>query len=223
MDYRDIYQYLEDLAQNNNRPWFQTNRERYDAVREQWLCDIDRTLTAMSEWEPKMAYLSAKDCAYRIYRDTRFSPDKTPYKTFLSAALSPYGRKTNRAGYYVQMDIRDDESGVYGGLWCPDSQMLRKLRNAIVDNIEEFEDILHEPDLQRLYPDWIGGSLKTIPKGWRKDHPQADLLRLTAYGKGHMVGRDFFLSPDWPARVANLLKPLKPLIDFLNYSLDEEL
>jgi uncharacterized protein (DUF2461 family) len=101
--------------------------------------------------------------------------------------------------------------------------MLRKLRNAIVDNIEEFESIINEPELKRLYPNWIGRALKTAPKGWPKDHPQIELLRLTDYGKGLNLSRDFYLSPDWPERIAELMRPLKPLIDFLNYSIDEEL
>lgn len=65
--------------------------------------------------------LKAKDCVYRIYRDTRFSTDKTPYKIYFSAAFSPWGRKTHRAAYYMQMDVRDAESGLYGGVWCPDA------------------------------------------------------------------------------------------------------
>jgi uncharacterized protein (TIGR02453 family) len=217
------YPFLEELAQNNNRPWFQANKERYEALRAEWYDHLERIIAAMSQWEPEMARRTARDCAFRIYRDTRFSPDKTPYKTYLSAAMSPYGRNLKRAGYYIQLDICDEESGIYGGLWCPEAPMLRKLRNAIVDNIEEFESIINEPELKRLYPNWIGRALKTAPKGWPKDHPQIELLRLTDYGKGLNLSRDFYLSPDWPERIAELMRPLKPLIDFLNYSIDEEL
>lgn len=217
------YPFLEELARNNNRPWFQANKERYEALRLEWYQHVERVIAAMSQWEPAMSHRTARDCTFRIYRDTRFSPDKTPYKTHLSAVLSPYGRNMQRAGYYIQLDIDDAESGIYGGLWCPDAAVLRKMRKAIVDNIEEFEDILNEPELRRLYPQWLGRMLKTAPKGWPKDHPNIELLRLTEYGKGLSLPRQFFLKPDWPERIAELMRPLKPLIDFLNYSIDEEI
>ena len=97
-----------------------------------------------------------------------------------------------------------------------------KMRHAIVDNIEELEEILAAPELQRLYPGWCGNALKTIPKGWPKDHPQAPLLRLLDYGKEHELDIRFFDDPAWPERCSELMRPLKPLVDFINYSLYEE-
>lgn len=167
-----------------------------------------------------MSGVEAKDVVYRIYRDTRFSPDKTPYKTYFSAAPGPFGRKGDHAGYYMQMGP-DADSGVYGGLWCPPSPMLRKLRHAIVDNIEEFTGIVSNPELTALYPDWCSSMLKTIPKGWDRNHPQAFYLRMTNYGKFKELDAGFFFREDWASRMSELMRPLKPLVDFLNYSIDE--
>ena len=216
----NIFPFLEQLSQNNNRPWFAENKSRYEHLRAQWLADVDRMINAMSAWEPSLAGQTAKNAAYRFYRDTRFSPDKTPFKTYFSAAMGPHGKRGGYACYYIETGIRND-NGLYGGVWCPDANELKKLRRAIVDNIEEFQEILENPDMERLYPGWIGQQLKTVPKGWEKDHPCAHLLRLKDYGKAHFVGKDFFLDADWPEKASELFRVLKPFIDFLNYSIDE--
>lgn len=219
----ELFSFLRELAANNNRPWFQANKDRFDHLRALWLDDLQKMIDDMGDWEPGIAAMSARQSAYRIYRDTRFSPDKTPYKTYFSASMSPKGRRMEHyGGYYLQMDIRPGESGLYGGIWQPDAPSLKKLRCAIVDNIDEFEEIVNSPDMVKLFPGWVGESLKTAPKGWPKDHPQIELLRLKDYGKFHVCNESFFLDPDWPHKAADMMRVLKPLIDFLNYSLDED-
>lgn len=126
------------------------------------------------------------------------------------------------AGWYIQAGFTRAESGIFGGLWAPDAAQLRKLRRAIVDNIEEFEEIINEPRLASLYPGWWGPTLKTAPKGWDKTHPQIHFLRLLHYGREMPVDPEFFEDSAWPERAADLMRPLKPLNDFLNYSLAEE-
>lgn len=217
----ELYDFFEQLRANNNRPWFAAHKSQYQELRQAWLADVDRMIAAMAQWEPALAHLEAKQCAYRIYRDTRFSPDKTPLKLNFSAAFAPGGKNDFHAGYYIETGIRPNGSGLYGGLYCPDAPMLKKLRHAIVDNIEEFEDIIHNPELEKEFPGWVGEQLKTIPKGWPKDHPQAPLLRLKDYGKAHFCDKEFFLDPAWPERSARLFELLKPMNDFLNYSIDE--
>lgn len=215
-----LYEFFGRLAANNNRAWFAEHKAEYEHFRALWLADLQRIINRLAESDPRLKNLQAKDCVYRIYRDTRFSHDKTPLKTFFSAAIGPGGRHHQGAGYYVHFGI--DETGVYGGIWCPEGPDLRKLRKAIVDNIEEFREIIDNPEMQRLYPDWTGPKLKTAPKGYPKDHPEIELLRLTEYGKWHPVGMDFFKHEDWPERMADLLNVLRPLNDFINYSLTEE-
>ncbi len=222
-----LYDFLSRLQANNNREWFRANKTEYDALREQWLADIDRLIADMTQWWPQLAGLSAKQCAYRIYRDTRFSQDKSPLKDFFSAGFSPLGRKAHDAGYYLQMGpgrfSSEVESGLYGGVWCPEPAVLKKLRKAIVDNIEEFEEIVNEPRLAKNFPGWCASSmLKTVPKGYDKNHPQAHLLRLRDYGKFMPAPMEYFTDPSWPERTSEFFSVLKPLIDFLDYSINEE-
>ncbi len=214
--------FLGRLADNNDRAWFAAHRAEYDAVREQWLAELGRYIARLAEHDPRVGRLEARRQAYRIYRDVRFSPDKSPFKTYFSAAFQVEGRRDERAGYYLQMDNRADQGGLYGGFWCPDAAQLRKLRHAIVDNIDELRGILAEPSLRELYGDgWCGPALKTAPAGWPKDHPDIDLLRLKSYGKFLSLPPEFFSRPDWPEAAADMTAPLRPLIDFINYSLDE--
>ena len=219
--YTKLFDFLNRLAANNDRAWFADHKQEYDDLRNAWLGDLGRLINAMSEWLPGMQTQTPASCAYRIYRDTRFSPDKTPFKTYFSAAFSPYGRKTHYASFYLDMGIDESSTGLYGGLWCPEAPVLSKLRHAIVDNIEEFTEIISAPAMKRDFPGWIGNRLKTIPKGWERNHPQAELLRLKDYGKFHHCPHTFFNDPDWPIRAAELYHVLLPLIEFFNYSIDE--
>ncbi len=218
-DSKALFAYLDALQLNNERSWFAAHRTEYDSLRASFTADLQRMINAMAAEEPSLRLLNASDALYRIYRDTRFSNDKTPYKTYFSALISPTGRHCNRACWYLHVGA--EERAVYGGVWCPDSRMIRKLRKAIVDNVEEFRAITETPQLQELFPGWYGRKLKTAPQGYPKDHPDIDLLRLTEYGKMHVLERSFFDSPDWPEEAARLALMLKPMNDFLNYSIDE--
>lgn len=215
--------YLRRLNANNNRVWFNEHRAQFDEQRQRWIAQVQQLIDLSAEWAPEFRFLNAKDCTFRIYRDTRFSTDKTPYKTYFSSYMSVGNRQFHqRAGYYISAGITPDNNALFGGLWMPDRQLLRKMRRAIVDNVEEFREIINAPELVALYPDWVGDRLKTIPQGWPKDHPDADLLRLNHYGRECIVAPDFFDSPQWPERASEMLRPLKPLIDWLNYTITEE-
>lgn len=218
----ELYEFLDNLKVNNNRPWFESNRSRYERLRQLWLDDLDRMIQCMAQWDQALAAQTARSSAYRIYRDTRFSLDKTPYKTFFSAAVCQHGHKSPYAGYYIEIgNAVSYDQGLYAGMWCVESALLKKLRHAIVDNIEEWEEIVGAPEVQRFFPDWCCSKLKTIPKGWDRNHPQAEYLRMTNYGKFRRVDREFFMNPDWPERSAELFRVLSRFVNFLNYSIDE--
>lgn len=220
-----LYTFLEGIADNNNREWFGQHRAEYDDLRRQWYEELQQLIDAMSEWLPGMKGMTPSNTSYRFNRDTRFSPDKSPYKVFFSAALSPYGKKSRMSGYYLQLDYRSEENGLYAGVWCPEPAVLKKLRNAIVDNIEEFEEIIHRPAIAKEWPGWVtsSGVLKTAPKGWPTDHPQIELLRLRDLGKFHKCTRRFFEDPSWPQMASERFHDISPLVDFLNYSIEEEI
>lgn len=216
-----VFDFLERLSHNNDREWFKAHKTEFDDLRALWLDDIQRLISLVAQWMPEVAMQTARQAAYRIYRDTRFSPDKTPYKTYFSAAISPRGREKDYAGFYIHQDIDNSESGLYGGIWCPPSPVLKKLRRAIVDNIEEWDGIMNSPGIKKHYQVLTINSLKTVPRDYPKDHPQAHWLRMRDYGLFAHTGREFFEDPAWPEKTAELLRPLAPFVEFLNYSIDE--
>ena len=218
----DMLKFLDSLSRHNDRVWFNAHKSEYEEVRDKWYEDLGRLLTIASEWEPRFKMLDARTASYRIYRDTRFSLDKTPYKTHFSALLSPRGKKLQAADYYIQAGATGTESLTAGGYWATDTASLQKLRHAMVDNIEEFEAIINEPEFVRLYPHWYGPQLKTAPKGWDRNHPNVELLRLQVVGREHTLDSRFFTDPSWPEKVSEILRPIKPLVDFINYSLLDE-
>ncbi|MCM1020660.1 MAG: DUF2461 domain-containing protein [Muribaculum sp.] len=218
---KQLFDFLDKLGRNNNREWFAANKQEYQQLRSLWMADLERMHMAMSTWEPRLAAYPTSAFAYRIYRDVRFSPDKTPYKTYFSAIFSPFGKQPHRGSYYLHMSPHEGESGLFGGVWMPEAPVLNKLRHAIVDNIEEFEEIINAPEMKKNFAQWDSNMLKTAPKGWPKDHPQIELLRMKDYGKVHHLSTDFFYNPQWPEEAARLFSYLKPFVDFLNYSIDE--
>lgn len=221
---KDLYDFLREVQTHNNRDWFSANKERYDELRHLWMDDLDRLIYCMSQWEPGMNGQSARTSAYRFYRDTRFSKDKSPYKVFFSALLSPMGRKTTKAAWYLHMGPLPDTysgAGIYGGYWCAETAVLKKLRHAIADNVEEWTEIINAPDMVRYFPGWCGDSLKSMPQGWPKDHPLAEVLKLKEIGKFAPMSEAEFIREDWPEIVSERMRMLKPFIDFLNYSIDE--
>lgn len=219
MTMNDVFDFLSRLAANNERPWFAEHKAEYEAVRAYWLIQVQKIIDALAADDPSLRFVEAKDCAYRIYRDTRFSLDKTPYKRYFSALISPRGRHFDGASYYVHFGV--DEIALYGGLWSPEPKVLKKVRKAIIDNVDEFRGIVETPEVLSLYPSWWGPQLKTAPKGYDRNHPDIDLLRLTEYGRCHELDRSFFNDPSWPERAAEILAVLKPMNDFLNYSIEE--
>lgn len=100
--------FLDRLAANNNRPWFQANKAEYERLRALWMAELQTMISLMAEGEPSLRYAGADTCAYRIYRDTRFSPDKTPYKTYFSALISPTGQRRYGRRQHIHTLVRAD-------------------------------------------------------------------------------------------------------------------
>lgn len=215
--------FLEQLQKNNNRPWFQAHKEQFDRLRTQFEADILKLIQRIALFDPEIASIEPKDCIYRIYRDIRFSPDKTPYKNYFSAYIAQGGRKSERAGYYIHW--QPDMCFLSGGVWCPPPRLLKLLRQAVFDHIEEFTEILDHPELKKAYPEMQGEVLQRLPQPFTKetDFPRPDLLKRKDYV---IIGNrplSFFDRPDWVEAVARDFEKMLPFNRFLNYTVDEYL
>jgi len=216
---KEILNFLFQLKDNNNREWFKGNKQEYDRVRALWEQDVERLRLRMIAWEPELVRQPLKDCFYRIYRDIRFTTDKSPYKNHFAVAFSPYGRKTNRAAYYFQ--IGTDQTGLYGGIWNATPEMVRKLRRAIYDNEEEFSEIAGSIFGDGMYS-LVGEQLKKTPKGFDSNHPLAGYVRYRQLGIWCGIStRELVEAEDWTDIVSDRFHRLKAMNDFINYSFDE--
>jgi uncharacterized protein (TIGR02453 family) len=217
----DVLQFLSELTINNNREWFAENKDRYDRLRlgfEQLGRDL---ILEISKFDDEIKHVEVKDCVFRIYRDTRFSHDKTPYKTHMGIFIATAGgRKSQRGGYYLHLDPAG--SFVAAGVWCPDANLLKALRQSVYDNIEEMNEIRFNPDFAKYFNSFYeDDKLKTVPRGFPKDFADAELLKLKHYMVEYKLDKTILGADDFVARVGAILQCAYPLNQFLNYTVDE--
>ena len=213
----EVLAFLRELAVNNDRSWFKARKERFDVLRGAWDQDMERLIGLVAEFDPQARGLSVKDSVYRIYRDIRFSHDKRPYKNYFSGVIGKGGRHTVQSCYYAHFGV--EELMLCGGIWWPEKAILEQLRGLIDAEADEFLAIINNPEITSRYK-WMSRSLKTMPKGYAKDHPMAQFLKMKEYLLVMELDEDYFDCEDWVERAASDLQPLKPLHDFLNYVFD---
>lgn len=218
---KEIYDFLKRLRENNNREWFNAHKDEYLTVKSMVEDFTIRMIARIAEFDPEAARLTPADCTYRIYRDTRFSHDKTPYKTHIGVVVCPGGtKKSYRSCYYVHFEPGD--SFIAGGCWCPPAPLLKEIRQSIYDNIEEYLEIINEPEFKRLYG--VPGSepLKTAPKGFPKDWEYIDLLKPREYTVMHRMTETAMCSKDAVETIGRDFEVMKPYNDFINFIFEEK-
>jgi uncharacterized protein (TIGR02453 family) len=210
---KSVLIFLSSLARNNNRPWFEEHRPAYDQARDRFEAFVQRLIVGLGEFE-NMRGVEARDCIFRIHRDVRFSKDKTPYKTHLSASIGCGGRKSYRFHYYVHIQPRG-ASMVAGGLHDPESGQLNKFRAAISRDARKFKSIVGEKSFRKYFGEIDGERLKTAPQGYDRDHPEIELLRLKEVVAVHHVTDAQVLSPRFAGQVVKACAAMKPFLDYL--------
>lgn len=215
---REIYRFLEELKQNNNREWFNANKDRYLAVKAKHEAFVNRLIPALAKVDPEVDGLMARDCIFRIYRDVRFSPNKEPYKTHIGAYMVKGGKKSPRAGYYVH--IEPGNSLLSGGIWCPEPSLLKALRKDVYDNIDEFMGIIRDKKFQKYYT-LDGEKLKTVPQPFPKDFPEGEMLKYKSYTVTNNIPDTFLERDDAIEQTVERFALMKPFNHFLNYTVEE--
>lgn len=214
-----IFQFLKDLSANNNREWFQTHRDNYEAARTEFERLLSVVISRISLFDSSVSNIEAKDCTYRIYRDTRFTEDKTPYKRHLGGYINAKGKKSFHCGYYLHLE--PGNCLLAGGSYCLPSPLLKAIRQAIYDNIDEFREIVEDSKFKQYFPIIGEDFLKTAPKGFPKDFPYLKYLQCKEYTVMCKVEDSFFLQPDFLDRIDDIFKQMKRFADFLNYTIDD--
>lgn len=220
---KDTLQFLADLKANNNRDWFMDNKKRYEAFKKDYHQLVADFLDAMKPLDSSLEMLEIKNCTFRINRDIRFSKDKSPYKSHLGVWLSSGAKGQNRSGYYVH--IENGSSFIAGGLYCPESEDLKKVRKEIAYFYEDLEEILKEKNFKKEFKNLdstVTNKLKNPPRGYEKEHPAIELLKLKSFESTHQFDIEETTKKDFVTTMSKKLITLKPLNDFINRALTSE-
>ena len=213
-------EFLHLLKENNNREWFNENKHHYLEAREQFIAVVDQLIEGITRFDPAICGNTGKDAVYRIYRDVRFSKDKSPYKGYFSAYIAPGGRKSNLAGYYIHFEPDGCLAG--GGLHCPKNDELKEIRFEIYNHVDEFGRIIGSSDFKRLFGELWGEKLKRPPKGFPKEFPQIEWLKHKKYLMLHRFPESKTKEEHFVNYVLNVFQKMKPLNDFLNRAVGNE-
>lgn len=202
----NIYNFLNDLKRNNNREWFNENKDRYELAREEAnaiFSSISEELKRIDDFSPYKLY--------RIYRDVRFSKDKTPYKGHF-AALFSRRQPNNRGSFYLQ--LKPGGSMIGGGFWNPNKEDLLSIRKAIVVE-DELEVILGDKALQTLLGSMEGEQLKTVPQGFDINHPRIELLRYKQFLFRRPLTDEVVFSTEFKDIVIETYQAMQPFFQYM--------
>jgi len=215
-----VLDFLKRLAKNNNRAWFDEHRAEYQTARQEWIKFTEYLLGEMGSIYQDFYEQDPRKCIYRINRDTRFSKDKTPYKKNFGAYLVPAGKKSGNAGWYVH--VEPGNCFLAAGIYAPESANLRKIREYIAENHEELETLL---SAKILTDNFVEGfreeKMKLIrpPRGFDKDHPAIERLKLKHFIIIHNMTDKEFLNNNFDQKVVDRFNILRAVVEYLNRSL----
>ncbi len=224
----DIIEFLKQLTDNNDKVWFNAHKDQYLRCKQKFDAFVDDMIAAVNEFDPSIGPLTPADCTWRIYRDTRFSNDKRPYKNYMSCYFAPQGKKGPFSGYYFEVDICDQTGEPRGtiaaGNYYTEPRVLKILREDIdTDHGEALEAALKHARGFTLDDRQM---LKRVPRGFDADKPYSDYFRYKNFCVMKQVDVDYITSDDLKTRLIDDFKRIKPFLAFLNraieYSIENE-
>jgi uncharacterized protein (TIGR02453 family) len=215
--------FLSQLKKNNNKPWFDAHRPQYEAARIDFSNFIQLLIDALQKSDTTITGITAKDSQFRINRDVRFSKDKRPYKDNFGAFIARGGKKSMYAGYYFH--LAPGNSFIGGGLWQPEPANLKKVRQELDYNWEEFQSIVKNKTFKKIFGDLYKGedmSLKRMPKGYAEDHPAISYLKLQSLIAEQKIADEELTRATLHKKSLAAFQALQPLLNFINRSLEGE-
>jgi uncharacterized protein (TIGR02453 family) len=215
--------FLKQLTRNNNKPWFDSHRAQYEAARIDFSNFIQLIIDGIQKSDTTITGMTSKECMFRINRDIRFSKDKTPYKNNFGASIKRGGKKSPYAGYYFHCS--PGTSFIGGGLWMPEAEHLKKLRQEIDYNWEEFQSIIKEKNFKKIYGDIYQGEdqkLTKVPKGYDNDNPAIEYLKLKSFIAETRIEDDELVKSSLHKKTVAAFEALQPLLEFINRSIETD-
>ncbi len=210
--------FLKDLSKNNNREWFTEHKKEYEGHLAEVVSVADEVLSLMNKHD-KIENESGKKSVMRIYRDVRFSKDKSPYKNHWGGGFQR-ATKQLRGGYYFH--IQPGASFVGGGFWAPEPSDLKLIRDAIAADEKGFRKIISSKNFKDVFGELHGDKLKTVPKGFDKEDSALDLLQFKQFLISHEFSDEEVMSKDFPKKVNEAFKAMRPFFDWMSYALTHD-
>ncbi|MCE3258889.1 MAG: hypothetical protein K0S12_530 [Bacteroidetes bacterium] len=211
---KNVFTFLKKLKANNNKDWFDAHKEDYLEAKEEFEAYINEILTGIKKFDKQIdPSLTAKQCTFRIYKDVRFSKDKTPYKTNMGASMNPGGKKSLTAGYYLHCE--PGGSFLAGGVYMPEPDMLSAIRQEIDYNPQPLLKLMKAAPFKKYFKGLDEeDKLKTVPKGYDKTHPHIEILK-----NKHFLVSHYFSDKDMldPKNSKNIIEGFKAMYPFLEY------
>ena len=213
--------FLSQLKEFNNRDWFNANKDLYNEAKNEFEEFVNILIPTIKSIDSEIDVVSAKECTFRIFRDVRFSKNKSPYKINFGAFISKGGRKSPFAGYYVH--LQPGESFVGGGIYMPDSKYLRAIRTKIYENVDEYKAIINGVSFKKYFSEIYGEKLKSAPRDFPKDFPDIELLKNKHYAVTFRVDDSFWNSQKLIDSLIKIFEAQLVFNQFLNGAIQREL
>lgn len=213
-----ILDFMAQLAANNNKEWMDAHRGDYQKARSYFKKLTAQVLEGLKKTDEGLLNVRPEDCMFRINRDIRFSPNKAPYKIWMSAAIAEGGRQASTAHYYFHLQP-GNESLVAGGIYTPAPDQLRKIRMEVDYNAPELKKIVEEPTFKELYGPLQGEKLQRPPKGYPADHPNIELLKLKSFMAMHTYTDEEVRDAAFADKLIEALRTVQPFNEYLNVAI----
>ena len=214
MDFKKLISFLEQLALNNNKDWFDQNRGIYSDLRTDWIQFVQELIGSIQTIDPSIGSVEAKNCIFRINKDVRFSKDKSPYKTNFGAIINKGGKKEMTSGYYIHIDPK--EIFLAGGSYQPSPELLASVRQEIDYNFDEFKGIVEHKNVLKLFGPLGGEKLSRPPKGYTDDNPAISYLKHKSFILVKNISTKELFAKGFDKEVIQTFAEMRPLNDFLN-------
>jgi len=209
---KETLQFLKDLKKNNNREWFNKNKEKYLAANKNFLRFVQEVIDEAAKFDESLDGLNAKDTVFRIYRDIRFSKDKTAYKTGFGATLMGKTSMCGNAGYYLHLE--PGNAFLAGGIHMPEPKEMKAIREAIRNNGKEFLKIINDKAFKENFT-LEGEKAEQVPRGFDKEDTMAEYLKYKELMAWHPVSEKQILLDDFGAHCVRVFKAMMPFNQFL--------
>ncbi len=213
---KSTLQFLTDLKNNNTKEWFEANRKRYEAAKDNVQNITGQLIKAIGVHDEDIAQLQVKECTFRINRDVRFSKNKAPYKSNISAIFSKGGKKADTAGFYVH--IEPGGAFVAAGYWNPEPKKLASVRQEVDYNLDEWKKILSAKKFKQHFAEGLSkeDTLQRPPKGYDEENPAIEYLKLKSFIVSKKITDAELLDKNYIKNIVSIFTAVKPMLDFLN-------